>query len=107
MTEVKKKHQQKAKAAAKTKRTPETKQEPMMYVGPTVPGVAIQNTVYTEKPEGLKEAQKECPEFGNLYLSIGKYAMAEKMIRAGEGYVHEAYKKALEYKEKRKEGGTF
>lgn len=82
--------------------------EPMMYVGPTIPGVAIQNTVYTEMPEALEEAQKECPEFGNLYLPIMKYAMAEQMIRKKSGYIYTAYKKALEYKETRsKEGGII
>lgn len=82
--------------------------ESMMYVGPTIPGVAIQNTVYTEMPEALEEAQKECPEFGNLYLPIMKYAMAEQMIRKKNGYIYTAYKKALEYKETRsKEGGTI
>lgn len=85
-----------------------TANEPMMYVGPTIPGVAIQNTVYAGMPEALKEAQKDCPEFGNLYLPIMKCAMAEQMIRKKNGYIYAAYKKALEYKEARKEeGGTI
>lgn len=58
-----------AKKAAKPKVQAAEKEsaakEPMMYVGPTIPGVAVQNTVYTEKPEALEEAQKECP-----YLAI-------------------------------------
>ena len=107
MSEVKK--EQKAKMpAAESKKTEMPKiQESMMYVGPTIAGMAIQNTVYTEKPEALKEAQKECPELGNLYLPIKQYATAERMIRTKTGYIHEAYKKALEYKEHKKEGGTI
>lgn len=99
-----------AKKAAKPK-TQTAKEsaakEPMMYVGPTIPGVAVQNTVYAVKPEALEEAQKECPEFGNLYLPIMKYAMAEQMIRKKTGYIYTAFNKALEYKETRKEGGTI
>lgn len=100
-----------AKKAAKPKVQAAEKESaakgPMMYVGPTIPGVAVQNTVYTEKPEALEEAQKECPEIGNLYLPIMKYAMAEQMIRKKTGYIYTAFNKALEYKETRKEGGTI
>lgn len=100
-----------AKKVAKSKAPVADKEpavkEPMMYVGPTIPGVAVQNTVYTEKPEALEKAQKECPEFGNLYLPIMEYAMAEQMIRKKTGYIYTAFNKALEYKETRKEGGTI
>lgn len=101
-----------AKKVARSKDSTTSKKsavkEAMMYVGPTIPGVAIQNTVYAEIPEALEEAQKECPEMGNLYLPIMKYAMAEQMIRKKYGYIYTAYKKALEYKETRnKEGGTI
>ena len=34
----------------------EVKQENLMYVGPTIPGIGIQNRVYTEIPEAAKEA---------------------------------------------------
>lgn len=97
-----------AKPKDSTTRKKSADKESMMYVGPTILGVAIQNTVYTEMPEALEEAQKECPEFGNLYLPIMKYAMAEQMIRKKSGYIYTAYKKALEYKETRsKEGGII
>lgn len=106
MSEVKRPQKEAKAPAAEPKRKTATP-EPMMYVGPTIHGVAVQNTVYTAKPEALKEAQKECPEFGNLFLPIAQCAMAERMIRMKTGYVFEAYKKALEYKETRKEGGTI
>lgn len=107
MSEVKR-PQKEAKAPAAEPKRKEAPKAPMMYVGPTIHGVAIQNTVYTKKPDALEEAQKECPEFGNLYLPIMKYAMAEQMIRKKSGYIYTAYKKALEYKETRsKEGGII
>ena len=34
----------------------EVKQENLMYVGPTIPGIGIQNRVYTEIPEAAKKA---------------------------------------------------
>lgn len=62
-TTVKKAAKPKAPATAKDSAS----KEPMMYVGPTIPGVAVQNTVYTAKPEALEEAQKECPNSG-IYI---------------------------------------
>lgn len=106
MSEVKR-PQKEAKAPAAEPKRKEAPKAPMMYVGPTIHGVAIQNTVYTKKPDALEEAQKECHEFGNLFLPIAQCAMAERMIRMKSGYVFEAYKKALEYKETKKEGGTI
>ena len=73
-----------------------------MYVGPTIPGVAIQNVVYTQVPEAAVEAKKECPEIANLFIPIEKYGTAEEMIRKRNGYIFNAYERAMEYKEKRR-----
>lgn len=80
----------------------EVKKEPenLMYVGPTIPGLAIQNTVYTELPAAAAEVCKEVPEMRNLFIPVIKYPAAEQMLRTGKGYIFSAYKKALEYKEK-------
>ena len=72
--------------------------EPVMYVGPTIPGVGIQNRVYTEIPAGAQEAFKELPELRNLFLKIEQYPMAEQMIREKKGFVHSAFAKALKLK---------
>ena len=72
--------------------------EPLMYVGPTIPGVAIQNRVYDGLPEGLQEAMKEVPEFGNLMVPVEDYPKAELMIRTRKGYVASAYKRVAGYK---------
>ena len=45
---------EKAKTTATAK--PEAVAITKIYVGPTIPGVAIQNRVYSETPAGLSEA---------------------------------------------------
>lgn len=77
-------------------------QEPLMYVGPTIPGIAIQNVVYTEIPKAAAAVCKEVPEIRNLFIQITKYPAAEQMLRTRKGYIYSAYEKALNYKE---EGG--
>lgn len=79
--------------------------EKLMYVGPTIPGIAIQNTVYTEIPKSAAEAFKEEPQMRNLFVPILKYPAAEESLRKGKGYIFSAYSKALEYKENKEKGG--
>ena len=74
----------------------EVKQENLMYVGPTIPGIGIQNRVYTEIPEAAKEACKDVPEMRNLFIPVIKYPIAEKMLRERKGYIFSAFRKALE-----------
>ena len=83
---------------------PETKAGPMMYVGPTIPGMAIQNCVYSKEPDGFSEACNEIAELRNLMIPVSEYSSAEKMIAEKRGYIFSAYKKAIEYKETRKGG---
>jgi hypothetical protein len=33
----------------------------VLYFGPTIPGVAIENTIYAEMPRDATEAFTECP----------------------------------------------
>lgn len=87
---------EKAKTTATAK--PETVAITKIYVGPTIPGVAIQNRVYSETPPGLSEAFEKVPEMQNLMIPISEYAEAERMIDNRKGYVYSAYLKALEYK---------
>ena len=70
-----------------------------IYVGPTIPGVAIQNRVYSETPTELSEAFEKVPEMQNLMIPVSEYAEAERMIDSRKGYVYSAYLKALDYKE--------
>lgn len=68
-----------------------------IYVGPTILGVAIKNTVYeNEIPVSLQNAIKENPCFSNLVIGIEQYPVAECMIRNKRGYVYDAYVKVVE-----------
>ncbi|NBI86819.1 hypothetical protein D3Z47_11645 [Lachnospiraceae bacterium] len=71
---------------------------PVMYVGPTIPGIGIQNQVFTEIPASAQEAFKKEPELGNLFISIKDYPEANVMLREKRGYIHSAFNKALELK---------
>lgn len=75
-------------------------QEPLMYVGPTIPGIAIQNTVYEPIPEAAVEAAKGLPVFLDLFIPIMKYPDAEQQIRKKTGRLYSAFTKALTLKNK-------
>ncbi len=79
---------------AKTKET----KSPVMYVGPTVPGLGIQNQVFTEIPASAQEIIKKEPEVGNLFIQITKYPEANVMLRERKGYIYSAFNKALNLK---------
>ena len=81
-------------AAEKPKKAP----EPVMYVGPTIPRIGIQNRVYTEIPAGAQEAIKETPVLRNLFIQIREYPEAERQLRVGKGYINSAFNKALQLK---------
>ena len=70
-------------------------QKPLMYVGPTIPGIAIQNTVYEPIPGAAKDAAKELPVFLDLFIPIMKYPDAERQIRKKSGRLYSAFVKAL------------
>lgn len=84
-----------APAAAQKQKAVKTK---VMYVGPTVPGIGIQNQVFTEIPASAQEVIKKEPEIGNLFIPIGKYPEANVMIREEKGYIYSAFSKALNLK---------
>lgn len=78
------------------------KHENIMYVGPSIPGVAIQNTVYTEIPAGALEAIKGRPIIRNLFVPIKDYSKAEEMIRTQSGHIYAAFEAAAKYREERR-----
>lgn len=81
-------------------------QEPLMYIGPTIPGIGIQNTVYAEISGEVKEAAKGLPVLLDLFIPIRKYPDAELQIRKKSGRLSSAFVKALELKETKKGGKT-
>ena len=77
---------------------PKNKAEPLMYVGLTVQGIAIQNRVYTEIPQGAASAIEKDPELRNLFVPILEYPKVNRMLRDGTGYICSAFNKALKLK---------
>lgn len=78
-------------AAPRPKKKEQRMKGPWMYVGPTAPGIGIQNRVYTEIPAEAAERVKEVPEVGLLFIPVRDYPMANRMLREGAGYIHDAY----------------
>lgn len=83
-------------AGVTEKAQPVTENERVMYVGPTVPGIGIQNRVYTETPSDAKEVIRENPQIGNLFIKIRDYPIANKMLREKKGYIYSAFLRAEE-----------
>lgn len=82
------------KATARKATTP----EPLMYVGPTVNGIGIQNRVYSEIPGRTQEVLEKVPELKNLFIPIREYPKACQMLRERKGYIYSAFTKALTLK---------
>ena len=76
----------------------EAKTEAVLYVGPTISGIAITGTVYTTIPEAAKAAKADAPMILNLFIPIREYGEAERMIREKRGYVYSAYTEAQKFK---------
>lgn len=83
-------------AGVTEKAQPVTENERVMYVGPTVPGIGIQNRVYTEMPSDARKVIRENPQIGNLFIKIRDYPIANKMIREKKGYIYSAFLRAEE-----------
>ena len=68
---------------------------PVVYCGPTVPGVAVQYTVYTNgTPAALAEAIKEKPILGGLVVPLDKLPEVRRQFHAGAGRYYTLYRKA-------------
>lgn len=75
---------------------------PLMYVGPTIRAVAVQNTTYTEVPESAKKAMADCPLLANLFVDVRRYPDVERQISKRSGALFVAFEAALKYKESHK-----
>lgn len=67
----------------------------IVYVGPTIPGVATRNAVYEELPEALTKAIKATPYLGGLCVPIPKLPRAMNQIDQQQGRIYMLYTKAL------------
>lgn len=90
------------KKAVVNKKSKEAAKETMAYVGPTIIGVAVQNTFYKNGiPDALKAAIEEAPIIGNLLVPISKLPMALKEIESKQGAMHIYIENAKQYKPKK------
>lgn len=85
-------------AKSRTSARKSAEKEPVMYVGPTVNGIGIQNRVYTEIPESAKELFQKAPEIRNLFVPVREYPAACRMLRERRGYIYSAFMRALDFK---------
>ena len=69
----------------------------VVYVGPTIPGVATRNTTYEEIPDSIQEAAVSAPYLASLCVPISGLADALKQIANKTGAIYAFYKKALTY----------
>lgn len=71
---------EKAKTTATATAKPETVAITKIYVGPTIPGVAIQNRVYSETPTGLRRLTEAVLLFLESHLSKTFMEMPEWLL---------------------------
>ncbi|BBF42003.1 hypothetical protein lbkm_0685 [Lachnospiraceae bacterium KM106-2] len=75
--------------------------ETKVYVGPTIPGVVTEGTIYNNGiPEVLDAVAKEEPAINSLIVKISYLAKARNELK-NNGPMSIFYAKALEYKEKK------
>lgn len=80
-------------------------EERRLYVGPTIYGVARTGSVYIGIPSGVEKAREDVPDIVHLFIPITDYGKASEQIRKGTGYIGQAYKHALVYADKVRNGG--
>ena len=66
----------------------------VVYCGPTVPGVAVQYTVYTNgTPTALAEAIKKKPILGGLVVPLDQLPEVRRQFHAGAGRYYTLYQR--------------
>lgn len=68
----------------------------IVYVGPTITGVAVRNTTYAQAPAQLAAAIKRRPYLRGLCVPVSGLASAMQQITRQQGGIYTLYKKALE-----------
>ena len=86
---------------AKAKKTDQTTRT-VVYVGPTVPGAANQNTFYSNGiPAALAEAIDKNPAMGGLVIPLDHLPDAMKKLRGGYGHIYRLYRLVQEKSNRR------
>lgn len=70
----------------------------VVYVGPTIPGVATRNATYSEVPESITAAATSAPYLPSLCVPISGLADALKQIAQKRGAIYIFYKQALSFR---------
>lgn len=81
---------------------PKTAKEPVIYIGPSIVGIATKGTVYKNglTPQ-MDRAVKELSALNTLLVEIGKITQARKDLKNKESAVSICYAKAEEYARKK------
>jgi hypothetical protein len=70
---------------------------PVVYCGPTIPGVAKQYTTYTNgTPTALAEAIEKNKVLGGLVVPLDQLPEVRRQFHAGTGRYYTLYRKAQE-----------
>lgn len=70
----------------------------VIYVGPTILGVATRNTTYDQIPASIIEAAENAPYLASLCVSVSELPEAMRQIRAKEGAYWAFYNMAKGYR---------
>lgn len=65
-----------------------------IYVGPTIDGVAITNTIYERPPDALESAIEKRPYLAGLIIPISDLASAMRQIEGKTGAIYKLYDRA-------------
>lgn len=83
---------------SKKNNTPKSKPGPLIYIGPTIPGVVATATVFNKGiPEVFNAKAQECPYLSELLIPIENAAEKIKEIQKGEGAAAVFYEAAREH----------
>lgn len=78
---------------AKQIKTKEQSAAPVVYCGPSIPGVTNQFTTYTNGiPEALAAAIEKTPAMGGLVVPLEQLPDAMKKLRGGYGHIYRLFR---------------
>nr|DAN92350.1 MAG TPA: hypothetical protein [Caudoviricetes sp.] len=99
MSETKKNSMIPAEKEAEVTKITTKEPETVVYVGPTIAGVASHVTTYNNGlPEGLKIAIEKEPAFRGLVVPLTNLAKAIGDLQTKSGVTHTLYNKVLNYR---------
>jgi hypothetical protein len=72
--------------------------KPVAYIGPTVQGIVIRGTIFSNGlPKALKEEIRDKPFLNSLIIPINNLTTAQAELRKENSPINIFYKKAIEY----------